>query len=340
MENDPPMTPRSSLLVRFAVSAALLAAPGMADAGEVKCPVCGEVFDDAQGECPNDGTDLRLVGVRIEKPGDAPDTAETAPGEEPVEGEGEPAGGPRYTRHDQGGDRQAVSQEEAPTYTDRRSRIHEERRGGTTAAERTKQEDRAARQRAFEEEDRRLLAEIAVRRGRIASWRESGRLAAVEGEKGRLAAETRLLYSLAAPLTSFGVRMLWMGEGRSAGPVSSAEIDINLARYRLRAGFSTLLGIRSVTGRNDILFLESVAVGFQWPWRFSPFLLARGGIGVLVSERFGHDIVDLVTSLGAEVGIDCWATPWFAITPSVGYARVTASDAYWNTFTAKLSVGF
>ncbi|MCP4678607.1 MAG: hypothetical protein GY854_24460 [Deltaproteobacteria bacterium] len=307
--------------------------PVSANAEEVACPVCGQTFSDETGSCPNDGTDLKMLGKRKDEV-DEVDEDPSLP--ENTEDRGNPS---KYQRLDEkmGKRRPVKSKTEKSDYSDRRSRLKKTRRGRSSAAERRRWEKEHAE---FVKQDRQLLSEYEAQRA--SSWKdqERTRLAEARARRDRDAAEARLLNGLGAPLTSLGYRLFWMGEGNDAGAVNAAEIDINLARYRLRAGLSSLIGVRTLSGRDELVFLEHISVGFQKPSRFSPFIVFRGGIGILAGERFGRELVYLLTSIGLEVGIDAWATPWIALTPSMGYERCMLDDAYWNSFTFKISIGF
>lgn len=332
--NDP--MNRFKLLGATLFLLALLFRPTVGWAGEVVCPVCGQVFPSKTKTCPDDGTDLKLLGNPAED--DSSDDTDSEDGEE-EKGDPSPSKPSGYKRHDRGGDRKRTSTSESGySYSDRDSRI-KARRGRVSAEERT-QREMEERRRAFLKEEQRLLDDFE--RQRTGAWEERHliRHEQIRAAEGRLAAREHLLNGLGAPLTSLGYRMFWMGEGNDSGAVNAAEIDVNLARYRLRAGLSTLIGMRFLSGRSDLVFLEHISVGFQWPARFSPFALVRGGVGILASERFGADLMYLMTSFGVEAGIDSWITPWIAVTPSMGYERIMVESAYWNSFTFKISLGF
>ena len=161
------------------------------------------------------------------------------------------------------------------------------------------------------------------------------------GARGQKTSEnTRILNHMGAPLASLGFRVFWMAEGNDSGPVGAAEVEVNLVRYRLRAGVSTLLGLRDLESRNELIFLGNMSIGIQSPKRFSPYIVAKGGIGMSKTERFYTDQLYLLSSLGAEVGVDAWVTRWIAVTPGMGYMRCTADNAYWHSFTGKISIGF
>lgn len=315
--------------------AALLSASAAGAGEKVRCPVCGQVFDEGVPVCPNDGTDLAAEGRPVAGP-----AAGEGEGEE-AGGEGEDGGGQapqKYRRQDVGGDRRRADAGGEAGYDDRRARLGGDRRGDGEAERRRQLKERRAR--AFADEDRRRREEFERRRGGM--W-ERRRERAAEDRRAAEGLEElgrRSLWGRGAPLTSIGVRIAWMGEGADPGPVTSAEIDVNLSKAAVRAGLSSSIGVRSLSHRADLLFLESVSFGVQLPWRFSPYAVARGGIGVLATNRFGEDLDYLVRSVGADVGIDCRLTRWFVVTPALGYAALAIDDAYWHTFTARLSVGF
>jgi len=313
----------------FVLALAMWGAASTAAADEkVRCPVCGQIFDEDVAVCPNDGADLRVEGKPVEG-APAPPEAEGDEGDE-----GQPL---KYTRHDVGGERQRADQEELG-YDDRRARFGEERRGDEASERRKRQ--RAERERQLAEADARLRAEFESRRRRM--WEGRQRRA----DEDRRAAEgfdslrRTSLWGRGAPLTSVGVRFSWMAEGDDPGLVSSAEIDVNFVKTKMRVGLSSSIGVRSLDHRDDLLFLESVSLGAQLPWRFSPYLIARAGVGALVTNRFGEDLAYVVRALGVEAGLDCHLTRWLVVTPSFGYAMYAIDAAHWNSFTARLSVGF
>jgi hypothetical protein len=307
----------------------------------VVCPVCGQVFDESTKVCPNDGSDLVLVGRREEVGSDTDDTDTDSDAAPDAQGANEPEhpAVPGYKRHDKGGERQRTAEPVDDTHSDRRSRFAEERRGGNPAAEKARREEEE-RRRLFAADDARMGADFDKRRAALQKERE---LTAEEEERARLglaASRARVLHGLAAPLVSLGYRVSFMGEARDEGAVHGVEIDVNLAKTRLRAGFSTFLGARALDRQDELLFLEHVAIGVEWPWRYAPFALLRAGIGGLATRRFGEDSVTLVRSIGVEAGIDCHLSLWTILSPSVGYVRYMVDDAYWNSITAKISIGF
>lgn len=337
------MTRFDTLAASSVLIIAVMAIAGPVAAGEVICPVCGKSFPDDTEKCPNDSTDLKTLGIPLEKKAaERKGEVESEEEEAGESGEASPAesysgseGSSKYKRFDRGGSRRSSKPDEA-NYKDRESRIRGKGRSRLTEEELA---ERARRER-FKNENTDLLRDYEKRRA--ASWEDRKRLdvAELRASRARDEAKSHLLNSLGAPLTSLGYRMFWMPEDGHPGIVSTAEIDLNLARYRLRAGFSSLIGVRSLPSRDELIFLEHITIGFQWPWRFSPFVIARGGVGALASERFGEDLVYLVTSVGVEAGIDSWVNPWMAIAPSLGYTRCMIDNAYWDSFTFKISVGF
>ncbi len=313
-----------------------------AAASDVVCPVCGLSYPKSTKDCPNDGTDLSLVGREKPTGGGDEEKAEQEEPDDETDDEREASDSTepsKYKRIDQQNQRRRATKPQSRQngYSDRRSRIANDRRGPASATNRGK---RNREEQRFSEEERKALAGYEKRRAKEWENRQRLQIGEARARRDRAAAEKYLLYGLGAPLTSLGYRLFWMREGNDAGLVNAAEIDFNLARYRLRAGLSTLIGVRVLPTRDELVFLEHLAAGFQWPWRFSPYVVIRGGVGIMASERFGEQLVYLLTSLGAEVGVDSWITPWMAVTPSFGYVRCMLDNAYWDSFTFKISVGF
>jgi len=301
-------------------------------AARIRCPVCGQILPESTEVCPNDGTDLGIAGSPVEE---APEAA-TAAGEE--DAQGEDVGG--YKRHDLDEGGRQRSDEAGGGYSDRHRRIGDERRGPEQAEKRRKERER--RRREFGEEDEAIRSRFEE--GRQEMWRRRHRSAQEERERreaeGFEMLRRRTLWGQAAPLASIGMRLSWMGEGTDSGPVAGAEMEFNPLKGRFRLGGALFLGARNLTDREDALFLGTLSVGLQRPWRYSPYLIARGGIGALMSNRSGEDLTYLAASVGVEGGIDSRVTRSLVITPSLGYVRHYVRDAHWDSFTVKLSVGF
>jgi hypothetical protein len=312
-------------------------------AAGIVCPVCGQTIDEGITVCPNDGTNLKLLG----KPVGAKDTDPASDKEANVadtEDEGtimpaEPEGSGGYRRHDENGSKKNNGEKNSKSFSDRRSRLPKDSRTQTQVRKK-KVESKESEPRQIVEDDSGFFADYEKKRRFISDERRRAEQEVKEAGKSRKAARDKLLHSLAAPITSLGARIFFLGEEDHAGPVSGAEIDIHLARYRLRAGLSTFLGIRALSERNELVFLEGLTVGAQLPGRFSPFIIARGGLGMVAAERFSMDQYYLLTAFGTEVGLDAWVHPWLSISPSVGFVRCTIENAYWNSFTAKIAFGF
>lgn len=329
----------------FALLFCLVWASGQLHASGVVCPVCGQVIDDGTVLCPNDGTDLKLLGKPPEANGDTEKTA--APANKSGSDAGVSAGEPPetafstggYKRHDEAGERRVVEEKSSDGYSDRRSRLPKDSR--TAAPQKKKRHSATVETSNVEaEDDSGFFADYEKKRRYIWLSRKNAAQVSAQSEEEAARIRAQLLRSLAAPIASLGGRVFFMGEEDHLGPVSGAEIDFQLARYHLRAGFSTFLGIRALEARNELVFLESLSIGAQIPSRFSPFFIAKGGLGMIATERFETDQAYLLTAFGAEAGLDAWVHPWLSITPSFGFMRCTVNNAYWNSFTFKLAVGF
>lgn len=306
-----------------------------------RCPVCHESFESDVHVCPNDGTNLDLLGEPV-KPSDAQEPTwknEKAPKDtrfdasdtaNPTED-----GKHKYIRHDRGGRRRRVTTPDSDTgvedRTDRQRRLHDARTGVAPSKRKTEtvdpnlEIDAAMREKYRVEKEKASLPDQPEQRTVIVVDKESQR--------------QRELWKQTAPLMSIGGRVSWMGESDDPGPVQGVEIDLNLLRTNVRVGLSSFIGVRHVS-RNELLFLESVSIGVQKPWRFSPYFAGRIGIGTIVSQRFGADITNLVRAVGVDAGIDCRLNNAFVVTPSVGYVRYGVDAASWDSVTLKISLGF
>lgn len=302
---------------------------------EIVCPVCGRPFPDTVETCPNDGSDLTIVGQLVDASVDETDTESDTDSLTEVPEAEEPEASVKYKRRDVTISRPAEPATDDADYRDRRSRVIKERRGPIYLME----QRRRRRARALEQ-DRRLRAQFDLRREQYLQNRDQLHDLWSRARSGSALATKRRLYGMSAPLASVGYRITSMGEGDHFGPLSAVEIDLNLTRKRTRIGLSTAVGVRALETRNELVFIEHLSVGLQYPWRYSPYILLRGGIGALASERFDRKMVYFLSSVGGEVGIDCWITPWIALTPSLGYTRYIVDQVYWNSFSAKLSLGF
>ena len=305
-------------------------------AEEIKCPVCHQSFSVDTEVCPNDGTDLKLRGVPIPSSAEAVrKESSVAPSDEAKGAEDVPKGKSGASKYKRRAAKRRSLQQKKPSsrgYSDRRSRIDGER--GTAEAERR---NRQREKEAFEKEDVLLTNAFEERRAGLWEAKPKPTSEGTAGLEGSVGIQKRLISSPSAPLTSLGFRMFWMGEGNDSGPVGSGEIEVNLARYWFRGGLSTLFGTRSVQERSDFLFLSHLSAGFQWPNRFSPFLVARGGLGLLsISSNQNH----LLGSVGFDGGVDSWITPKIAISVSVGYKRLITEEAHWDSVSYRISVGF
>jgi hypothetical protein len=319
-------------------------------AAGVVCPVCGQVFDESTPVCPNDGTDLKLLGKPATQDGDiaAPsnDTVEkdTGPGrgtteENAPEASAVSASSGGYKRHEADGERKVLEEADTTVYSDRLSRLPTDTRT-VGPARRKRANDKEARMSQTAEENAAFFSGYDKKRRLLRQERRADRPSEEAAERERALVREQILNSSTAPLASVGARFFFLGEGRSLGWTGGAEIDFHFVRRRVRAGASAFLGIRNPNARKEPLFLERLSLGAQLPGRFSPFIVAKGGIGALATNRFRTDLAYLMTSIGIEAGVDAWINPWLVLEPSFGFERYMVKNAYWNSFTWKLAVGF
>ena len=336
----------------FVVFMCLMLSAWLVVAAQKRCPVCHEVFDDHIHVCPNDGTDLKLLGEKIpgadvsdqpeKKASDTSNANEAKTVKVPDKTTGDTSvadqdGEQKYIRHDRGGRRRRVDKtndSDGDYRTDRLRRIHDNRAGAVAA--RKKEEETSPEFDAQKD---------AALRDRFRSMHDGAKQPALHAPEKIIVKSTpeyereKALWEQAAPVMSIGGRLSWMGEATRPGPVMGAEIDLNLLRSNIRVGLSSFIGVRHVS-RNELIFLESVSIGVQRPWRFSPYLIGRFGIGTIVGQRFGADITNLMRGLGFDAGVDCHVSEAFTVTPAVGYVRYGVRDATWDSVVIKIALGF
>ena len=106
-----------------------------------------------------------------------------------------------------------------------------------------------------------------------------------------------------APIATIGVRLSWLREGDSSGPLIGGEVDLNIEKLVFRLGLSSFVGVRLLPARDDLVFLEMLAAGVQAPWRYAPYLVARGGVGALVEQRAGEDATRFLGGVAGNAGL-------------------------------------
>ncbi|MBN2715812.1 MAG: hypothetical protein JXX14_08150 [Deltaproteobacteria bacterium] len=319
-------------------------------ASQKRCPVCHEVFDEDVNVCPNDGTDLKLLGdavpdvetqgddLTVPDANDAVDDSATAvpdEGRNPDVHDGLLEDTHKYIRHDQGGRRRRIEQDGSTEWderSDRLRRLHDERAGAVSNRKKEILPEFDARQ------DAALRALYLQRRQNLLSVDEAPPRRTVH-IKAPLDDEEKALWEKAAPLVSIGTRLSLMGEARQPGPLVGAEIDLNMLRSNIRVGLSSFIGVRYVS-RNELMFLESFSIGVQRPWRYSPYISGRFGIGGIVSYRFGENVLNRVRGLGVDAGVDCHVSHAVTITPAVGYVRYAIERVTWDSVAIKIALGF
>ncbi len=308
--------------------------------------MCGQIIDEKIEICPNDGTNLKLSGRPLNSKQKAEPSDHSADSSYHQDnhselstnnGKFQTLGG--YKRHDEGGLRHPGSEKNSSDYSDRRSRLPHDSR--TAMPNRRKKTDVGSLQSDRSESEDNRFEEYKNKRASIWKERESANLDLQQiVEKQKVNAEKILKYR-AAPLASLGMRLFFLGEDGHAGPVAGAEIDLHAARSIFRAGISTLIGVRTLPNRNEMVFLEGLSAGIQLPQKVSPFIIAKGGIGMMATNRFETAQFYLLTTIGFEGGIDIWfSKSQTAVSLSLGFMRCTVNDAYWHSVTYKLSVGF
>lgn len=96
--------------------------------------------------------------------------------------------------------------------------------------------------------------------------------------------------------------------------------------------------------RADLLLMQKVGVGAQYPHWVSPYVEFQGGIGGARIELFERNDLALVYSLGLDGGVQIAVARHFFLMASVGwirpYFKVKDQTSYSDRLTFKVGVGF
>ena len=347
------MLKRKNTRASFALFGAIMLYASLALAGDIQCPVCGQLFDDSVVECPNDATNLALIKKHQPDktaPKKDPKKADTTPKKDeastPVAPQKKKSrrsrrGKGKYKRHDAGGERQRADTDDKNLYSDRADRIRSETRGtNVDAAQRTA--ERIAREKAFAVQDVERRANFEAARDALWQKRWSGLLAQSTSLRGVESLEKASLYRKFAPSATIGARFAWMpnDETGEQGLLVGPELDLNFLRRNVRLGFGSFMGVRQLDAGNEMLFLEQLVFGYQWPWRYSPYIAVRGGVGAMVGEALRGSEIAFAAVVGGEAGLDCYVSAAWAVSPSLGVLTYFADGSNWTSFTARISLGF
>jgi hypothetical protein len=98
------------------------------------------------------------------------------------------------------------------------------------------------------------------------------------------------------------------------------ELDYYPSSGYFRFGLDTELGI-GPTNYGAWFFTVGANVGFQWPWRVTPFLDARFVAGLIGASYMGQGAVSWIYMGGLEAGVEVYVASRFYFTAALGWAH-------------------
>jgi hypothetical protein len=107
-----------------------------------------------------------------------------------------------------------------------------------------------------------------------------------------------------------------------------ASIEVTPLRRYVRVNLITELGVEGGPAarsgdRADLLLMERLGLGMQYPGVVTPFVEFQGGIGGARIELFGRNDIALLYALGLDVGAQWAVGRWLYVHAAVGWIRPT-----------------
>jgi hypothetical protein len=128
-----------------------------------------------------------------------------------------------------------------------------------------------------------------------------------------------------------------------------ASIEVTPMRRYVRLNLITEFGVEGGEAaakgdRADLLLMERLGLGMQYPHVVTPFLEFQGGAGGARVELFGRNDVALLYTLGLDVGAQWAVGRWLFLHAAVGWIRPTfvwpQRTLSYDRVAFKLGVGF
>jgi hypothetical protein len=149
---------------------------------------------------------------------------------------------------------------------------------------------------------------------------------------------------------ALGYRQFWISDalGRSQS-WHMGTMEITPARRYVRFNLLTEVGVEGSEaaqggGRADMMAMQKLGLGLQYPHWVTPFMEFQGGVGAARVELFNRNDLLLVWSLGLDVGAQFALTRWLFVHTAIGWIRPVfrrpeRSIAY-DSFAFKVGFGF
>ncbi len=128
-----------------------------------------------------------------------------------------------------------------------------------------------------------------------------------------------------------------------------ASLEVTPVRRYMRVNLLTEFGIESgpsarAGGRADILLMQRLGLGMQYPGFVTPLLEFQGGVGAARVELFDRNDLALVYTLGLDGGVQWAVTRWMFLHAAIGWIRPTftvgSRSSSFDRVAFKLGLGF
>lgn len=128
----------------------------------------------------------------------------------------------------------------------------------------------------------------------------------------------------------------------------SVSVEAGLLRRYVRLGLLTEVGVEGGEAargdRNDLMVVQKVGLGAQYPHFVTPFFEVQGGVGLLRTELFERNDLGWVATVGVEAGAQWAVARFFRLHLAVGWLRPYLRDGagvrHEDTATFRVGVGF
>lgn len=128
-----------------------------------------------------------------------------------------------------------------------------------------------------------------------------------------------------------------------------ASLEVTPVRRYMRVNLLTEFGIESGPaarsgGRADIMLMQRLGLGMQYPGFVTPLIEFQGGVGAARVELFERNDLALVYTLGLDGGVQWAVTRWMYVHAALGWIRPTftvgSRSSSFDRLAVKLGIGF
>lgn len=147
-----------------------------------------------------------------------------------------------------------------------------------------------------------------------------------------------------------GYRQFWILDALNRNQSwHMGTMEITPARRYVRFNLLTEVGVEGSDaardgGRADLLAMQRLGLGLQYPHWVTPFIEFQGGVGAARVELFNRNDLLFVWSLGLDVGAQFALTRWLFVHTAIGWIRPVFRrpdrSITHDSFAFKVGIGF